>query len=191
VKTLLCLALLLCPTCLRAEELLSNGDFSDGNDHWLGDGVAPSQLSPDNPLAASDANAENELIVPLRPHGWTKVSQAFHTHAAQYTFLIKFKTSPDVKFTKEKDEYDRSAEEIGLWTTPFYHQFNNFLYGIVDDSKRIWFAGYCNIINLKSPNPILERTMNNISVSDDKTIYLAFPPGEGNIVIKSISVMTP
>jgi hypothetical protein len=152
IKTLLCLTFLLVPICVRAVELLSNGDFSNGNDHWLGDGVTPSQMPPGSPLAASNSNVEKELIVPLRPHGWTKVSQAFHTHAAQYTFLIKFKTSPDVKFTKEKDDYDRATEEIGLWTSPFYHQFNNFLYGIVDDSKQIWFAGYCDISKLKIAN---------------------------------------
>jgi hypothetical protein len=33
--------------------------------------------------------------------------------------------------------------------------------------------------------------MNNISISDDKTIYLAFPPGEGNIVIQSVSIIAP
>ena len=189
----LAVVILFTSTRSQAVELLLNGDFSDGNNHWLGDGLAASQLTPDNPLAARNgANTEKELIVPLRPHGWTKVTQAFHTHAAQYTFLIKFKPSPDVRFTKEKDDYDRTAEEVGLWTNLFYHQYNNFLYGIVDDSKRIWYAGYSDISRLKSStSPFLERTMNNISVSDDKTLYLAFPPGEGNIVIKSVSVIAP
>ena len=176
----------------RAEELLLNGDFSDGRNHWLGDGITPAELTPDNPLFTTmGKSSTNELIVPLRPHGWTKVTQSFHTHSAEYNIIIRFKPSLDVIFTKEKDDYDRTAEEVGLWNNVLYHQFNNFLWGIVDDSRRFWFAGYCDASKLKGAHPTLQHTMTNLANTDDKTLYLAFPPGSGNIIIQSVSVMAP
>ena len=82
---LFCL-LALFPAC--GGELLKNGDFSDGKTHWFGDGVAPADLAPDNPLAAKNPEAATkELVVPLNPHHWTKVTQEFRTHAGQYTVM--------------------------------------------------------------------------------------------------------
>jgi hypothetical protein len=192
MKTILCLVYFVASLSVHADELLQNSDFSDGKNHWDGDGLSPSELQPDNPLASNSSGAaQNELIVQLRPHSWTKVSQRFRTHADRYYILLRFKASPDVKFTNDKDLYLNAAEDLDLWSVRLFHEPDCFLYGITDESKNVWFDGSVDSSFLRAAaNPFIRRTVNNIRPEDGKVIYLAFPPGMGNVVIQTISAMT-
>jgi hypothetical protein len=186
MKTILCLAYFVAALSVHAGELLQNSDFSDGKDHWFGDGVSPSDLSPDDPLAA-DSSAK-EMIVQLKPHHWTKVAQEFHTDAVKLAILITFNPSPDAKFADTLDAYKNQVDDLRLWTIPLNYSAGQFFYGILDDTKRIWFDSFGQISMMKGPHPTLQHNLDNAAISNTKTIYLAFPPGTGDIIIKSISV---
>ena len=186
MKTIFCLIYFVAALFAHAGEVLQNSDFSDGKDHWLGDGVSPSDLSPDDPLAV-DSSAK-VLIVQLKPHHWTKVTQDFHTDAVKLAIVITFNSSPDVKFADTLDAYKNQTDDLRLWPVPLNYSAGEFFYGILDDSKRIWFGGFGEISALKGPHPTLEHNLDNAAISNNKTIYLAFPPGTGSIIIKSISI---
>ena len=193
MKILLCFLGAFSLFSARAEELLKNGDFSDGKTHWFGDGVGPSDLTPDNPLAPKNPGAaEKELVVPLNPHHWTKVTQEFRTHAGRYDITIKFKAASDLKFSQDKEDYDKAYEDIGLWNSESFCPVGTFLYGIIDSAKV--FALYSNgdLGRLEGKSGTLHVTVNDSgATSDAKTLYLAFPPGTGNVIIQSASVTTP
>jgi hypothetical protein len=192
VRTLFGLLFVLGIASAPADELLKNGDFSDGKTHWFGDGETPADLAPDNPLAPKDpAAAEKELLVELKPHRWTKVTQEFRTHAGQYQIRLRFKLSPDVKFSNDKEDYDKAYEDIGLWNEPTFTPVGSFLYGVIDSSKIFGLYSNCRLKKLQEPNPDLELTVNDTRTSDAKTLYLAFPPGSGTVVIAAASVSTP
>jgi hypothetical protein len=185
---LLCL-LALCPA--RAGELLKNGDFSEGKTHWFGDGVAPADLAPDNPLAAKNpGTADKMLIVPLNPHHWTKVTQEFRTHAAHYNVLLILSATPDLKFSDNKDDYEKADDEVGLWNYKIYLPGDNFLCGIIDSSKRFVMEGYNPAKNL-SKNCRIIFNVDDTTSGDLKTLFFAFPPGTGNVILKSASITTP
>ena len=177
---------------LQAGELLKNGDFSEGKMHWFGDGVAPADLAPDNPLAAKNPEAaEKELVIPLNPHHWTKITQEFRTHAGQYSIVVKFKPSPDLKFSHDKDDFEKAYEDIGLWNSPSFTPVGTLLYGVIDSSKIFGLYSNYFISHLQEPNPVIQTSVNDNRTSDAKTLYVAFPPGTGNVIVQSASVTTP
>jgi hypothetical protein len=108
MKIILLLAALLALTTapLCAQSILENGDFSDGTNHWHGD-VKPAGSDSTTDLLTSQNDAKG-VLVELRSHNWTKVTQEIHDLkdvqpnsgvdlTIEYTVSTDFKLSDDVR----------------------------------------------------------------------------------------------
>ena len=106
MKTLLLLAGFSALTAgsLYAQSILENGDFSDGTNHWHGD-VKPAGSDSSTDLLTSPNDAKG-VLVELRSHNWTKITQEVHglkdvqpntgvDLTVEYTVSTDFKLSDD------------------------------------------------------------------------------------------------
>ena len=176
-----------------ADNWLQNGDFSSGRDHWRGDGRTPSEMAPENPLDKSDPLISKGLIIPLKAHRWTKITQDFRTKASELVLTMTFVFSPGLTFSTRDDEYKNIP-----------HQIDNELYMSFDLKPHQWMvlftdfgngakgAYYAIDANTTSSQPQTEHmTVSDLSPLEDEVITIAFPPGTGNVVLQNVSLSAP
>jgi hypothetical protein len=185
--TLLLLALL---APVRADDggnLIQNGDFSDGINHWYGGGRSSTDYASDNPMQASDPLTSKGLIIPLKAETWTKVAQDFKGTAAGGQLTITYKVSKDFAFSTKSDDYVNMPDKIGYdgWRSvdTKIGTFVLFLSDFGSSRGHYWML---------SPKPVADEQKVQFNVSgmtphEDKTITFAFPPGTGLIVITSVT----
>jgi hypothetical protein len=189
IKNLLsALLVLACALPLRADNWIENGDFADGIDHWRGNGRAPSDFAPDNPLDTPDPFTSKGLIIPLRGV-WDKVAQDFHGKNADGVLTITYMVSPDLAFSVNPDDYVNMPDQIHYdgWK-PFNTPPGNWIVFIADFGSA--HGTYWEIKpKLGSSNPQFYRArVTGLTPLEDKTITLAFPPGTGKLVILSVAL---
>ena len=174
---------------LHADNWVENGDFTDGINHWYGDGRSPADFASDNPLAAADPFTSKGLIVPLKHLDWTKVAQDFHGKSDHGLLTITYMVSPDLAFSNKPDDYENMPDHIGYdgWGA-FNTPPGNWVVFVSDfGSSR---GTYYEIKpKLGSSGPQTYRAkISGLTPLDDKTITLAFPPGTGTLVILNVYV---
>jgi hypothetical protein len=187
------LLILACMSSLQADSLLQNGDFSDGSNHWLGDGKTPDEYAQDNLSAASDPLTSKGLIIPLKEDYWSKVTQDFKGDKSEhYVTTVVYKVSPDLSVSSKPDDYADLNSHIHIDGYDGYGPINlkvgHFFDMIfeVDGATSVYemFApklGSSDSQTYVHPCPPLPD-------SGNKRLILAFPPGKGTIVILNVSV---
>jgi hypothetical protein len=169
--------------------LLQNGDFIDGINHWYGGGRSPADYASDNPLSASDPFTSAGLIMPLRPESWSKVAQDFKGKASTGVLTVTFKVSQDFAFSTKPDDYVNMPDKIGYdgWNA-FNTPPGSWVVFISDFGSN---HGHYYLLQPKTgttdPQTVHAR-VEGLTPFEDKTITLAFPPGTGKIVILNVSV---
>ena len=192
MKTLhFALLVLACALPLRADNWIQNGDFVDGINHWRGNGRAPSDFAPDNPLDKPDPLTSKGLIIPLRGI-WDKVEQDFHGKSASGVVTITYMVSPDLTFSTNLDDYANMPEQIHYdgWQA-FNTPPGDWVVFIADFGSEGGAHGtYWEIKpELGSSKPQTFRVqVKGLTPLEDKTITLAFPPGDGKLVILNVSL---
>lgn len=181
-----------CVLPVRADNWLENGDFSDGINHWRGNGRAPADFAPDNPLDKPDPFTSKGLIIPLRHADWDKVSQDFHGKGSNGVITITYMVSADLSFSTKPDDYQDVAQQIHYdgWS-PFTTPPGDWVVFVADFGREGGAHGTYYTIkpNLGSTAPQTFRaTASALTPLADKTITLAFPPGVGKLVVLSISM---
>jgi hypothetical protein len=195
---LFALIILACAFPLQADNLLQNGDFSDGKTHWHGDGKTPdeyAQDNQDNPPATSDPLMSKGLIIQLKPDRWTKIAQDFKgDNSTHYVFTLTYKVSPDLTLSNKADDYANIADHIRFegyesWP-PVSIAIGQFFetVGDLDDYKGFYEKfppklGSSDTQTYVDPGP-------PISPLGNKMVTVAFPPGTGTVVILNVSVTT-
>ena len=187
-------ALLAC-LALRADDdtdnWLQNGDFANGADHWRGDGRTPADMAPDDPFAKPDPLLSSGLIIPLKDRQWTKVTQNFRTKASELVLVIKYILSPGLTFSDQDDDYNNIPKQI-----------DNNIYGPFNLSKHQCMALFTDFGNGAKGQYIywvptlgssevqtLTHRVTNFSQLEDEVVTIAFPPGQGNVILKSVSLL--
>jgi hypothetical protein len=178
---------------LQADNLIQNGDFTDGSNHWKGDGKSSSDYANDNPSASSDPFTSKGLIVQLDPNRWTKVSQVFKGNkSASYVFTINYMVSPDLSLSQKPDDYKNITDKFRVegfdqWT-PVNIGVGQFFDGIVDlGNLRGFYEKFSPKLG-KSEIQKFDDAGPPIAPGGDKVVAVAFPPGTGTVVILNISV---
>jgi hypothetical protein len=163
-----------------AGNLLQNGDFSNSNNRWEGDGKT-------NPSFGKG------LIVQLSPNSWTKVWQDFKgDQGVSDTLTLTYKVSPDLTVSDKQEDYANILPRI---------QFEDYQgYGPVGIPTGYFLAWIGDLTNHASryeryrvkpdigDTQKIAHTFPNSLPLADKMVTLAFPPGTGNVVILSVSV---
>jgi len=159
-------------------DILANGDFADGAAHWRGDG--------------SDSGNQS-LVIQLDHSKWTYVSQLFNTKDNALDFSITYKTSSDCVLPTTPQT---------CWKASLFKMtgivFNNSIkvppsswLVMVYDSANLRM-GYCHIpVTLGSTDPQqVTGTVPKLVAHAEKTVFIAFPPGEGSITLLKVA-LTP
>jgi hypothetical protein len=173
----------------RADNWLQNSDFSAGNDHWYGDAQWPSDFAAADPFAKPDPFTSHGMIFPLKSEQWLKAFQDFTGHGQDAVLKISYILSPNLTFSSKPEDYQNMPDKIGWdgWKA-FNTPPNSW---VVFISELVDRHGTYSIIK-----PIMGSTKEQtceVSVHSDtplsrKTIALAFPPGNGTVVIHSIEI---
>jgi hypothetical protein len=173
--------------------LIQNGDFSRGDAGWHGDGQTLRAYAQANPGAPADLLTGTGLIVSLNPQSWTRIFQTFATDkGTQYSLTVHFQVAPHLALSTNAADYTDISKRINI------DGFENFgsvgispgqFYGTVGDPNSQIIAMEVFSPDLSSSNvQNYQHTYPTISVSESKTVALAFPPGTGIVVIRSVSV---
>lgn len=190
---LFALIILACTPFLRADNLLQNGDFSDGDTHWQGDGKTPRAYAEGNPAALTDSLTSKGLIVTLNSTAWTRVFQSFPSDkGTQYSIVVTYKLSPNLTLSKDVADYAEISKRIQI---PGFEDFGSIgvqpgqFYGTIGDPSSTTIAMEVFSPKLGSSEvQTYQHTYPPIPASEKKTVALAFPPGTGFIVLLNISV---
>ena len=94
---------------LTADELIQNGDFSQGSASWRGD--AQTDDAPSDPLATAPAKAG--LVVKLNDASWVKVYQDFTGNSDKLTIKVEYQLSADAAFSTDEKAYKNITHSIG------------------------------------------------------------------------------
>lgn len=200
-KLLLLVGFLFLATSSLRAGILANGDFSDGIAHWKGDcrvGDSGGSLP-----AYSDRGG---IIFPLA-NKWTKIYQTFDTRETGLKVTIHYSTTPDYKTGQA------STGTPGAISFPINMGITSILSDITklrfqdgpgggaashltpDDWLVVLVDSASNIVKyvIIKPTPgkdeqTIVATLPDIVAHEDKTFYLAFPPGAGSVNIISISL---
>ncbi len=171
------------------DNLLKNGDFSNGITEWEGDGHTPGSTtfdSPDTPVPTSG------IVVKLHHGAWTKVSQEFYGKAGKFLLTVTYEGSPDLKFSTRNDDYANVPGQLEVTPSlvPFdgnLGQWNLIVIDVGAGRYRYW------AITPKSNATGVQTVTTHLKFNSDdsvkKSFYLVFPPGEGFINLKSISLV--
>jgi hypothetical protein len=173
----------------RADNWIENGDFTEGITHWRGNGRAPSDFAAENPLEKPDPFTSQGLIIPLRPMDWDKVQQDFRGRSKRAILSITYMVSPDLAFSTKPDDYVNMPQQIhydgwksvntppGAWIV-FVADFGSAHGTYWTIKPKLGSSG---------PQTFKVR-VTRLTPFDDKTITLAFPPGDGKLVVLNVSL---
>jgi hypothetical protein len=186
--TLLILALLAGGPFLRAENLLTNNDFAKGTAHWEKDGKVV-YLDPSGKIEESPAPDRTPVLhVPLKNLKWSLVEQHFELDKSvkKLSFRVVLKASDDFKPAEKEDLYDQQNFQTGgsyVWSSRIFPKID-FMVQIGEGAW--WYRLY----SLKPGEDWkeLKGTLENFLGSKSKIFSLCFPPGDGSVLVKSVSV---
>lgn len=182
MKTLLSLLLLTGMGAACADDnLLQNGDFSDGIAHWYGN-----VKSPDTVLGPG---AESGAIIELRPHEWTMATQEFTAKSGTYKLHVTFTLSDGTHFSKELTDYInipvqlKFADEKPLDAEPGQWVVVATKSSATQDPLT-WTVNAHSVAGPQS----YTFTIDSTSSTDTQTLLLGFPPGHGTVTLLHVGL---
>jgi hypothetical protein len=182
IVKLLLLVLVLAVGMARASatDILANGDFANGSAHWDGDRV-------------TDTDATN-LVITLKHDTWTKISQVFHSADSALKVHVSYTLSEDCTFLPQngmagfsltdgviKDITGQQIANIGMSPIPM----GGFLSVIVDLTKPLVFSSILGG-KVNTDTQTASGFFYDLNPNEEKTFYLAFPPGKGTVTLTGI-----
>jgi hypothetical protein len=189
MKQLACIVMLVsCALVARADDWLTNYDFSSGNDHWYGDAKWPTDFAPPDPFTKADPFTAQGMIIQLRTSDWIKECQDFKGKTADAVLTIVYALSTDFAFSQKAEDYQNMPDKIGwdAWK-PFDSPPGSFVIFLSELEER---HGNCFFVQpgLGNKDQTYRVRISGMTPWSQKTLALAFPPGAGMIDIKKVSL---
>jgi hypothetical protein len=179
-KLLLAVLLLSSIGLLRADPILKNTDFTDGASNWNGDGKSPTDLP---------GFTDKGLIIALKPHDWSMITQDFTTTSAAVNLTVSYKLAPSTMFSTSPDDYANVPQSISYTSwKPFKGKVGGWMIILSDLAKQQIFFGSiippANATELQT----FSGAYNRMIPGDNNTLCLAFPPGTGAVILQHVSL---
>ena len=188
MKTLALLILLAGTSIVLADEnLLKNGDFSNGINHWEGDCHTIDSTTFDPSVTPPTSG----IIIKLHGSGWAQVTQDFKGKIGEYTVSVVYSVSPDLKFSDRKEDYINIPGLLGFSRLKGFDAAPGQWALIINDLGAMHY-NYWKITPKLDPSAVQKVNVRIQLDSDDtvdKGFYLVFPPGEGFINLQSITMV--
>jgi len=204
MKSLIAVLILTMALPLRAHDILSNGDFSQGTSNWNGDGQALSPGAADPSLPNFNAPAATGMVIALQPDKWTSISQDIFLEGVgplwlkmKYTTSADFAPTPFDKYDMQdsvsqllgftpKDFLPESDIEKKYPATPWPNTFGVAV--IVDATNQL--ASVSPLRPPPMPGQPITQVHNPNGEGGARTFYLIFPPGKGSITLTNVAVVS-
>jgi len=187
MKTLALLIFLVGGAIAMADgNLLKNGDFSSGINHWEGDCHTIDGTTFDSAITPPTTG----VIVKLHGSDWAQVTQDFDGKIGEYLLTINYTVSPDLKFSDHADDYVNVPGKLGYSRLkPFDSKPGDWAL-IINDLGAMHY-NYWNIApkpNASGPQTLTAHVQLDSDDAVKKGFYLVFPPGEGFINLLNITL---
>jgi hypothetical protein len=168
--------------------ILKNGDFSSGVNHWEGDCHTPDSASFD----PSETAPTSGVVVKLRPADWTQVIQDFEGGIGRYNVSITYVPSPDLKFSDKPEDYNNIPGQLGYSALGQFSMLPGRWALLVNDlgAGHYWYWKIEPKLGGTNAQTLNLRVQLDSGAESDKGFILVFPPGQGYINLQKIS-MTP
>ncbi len=157
---------------LADDNLLMNGDFSSGIAHWEGDCHSPDSNDAPPDLSANPASpaAPTGVFIKLRHEDWTKMTQDFDGNVGSY---IPASTGMNFfgAFSSPPGKWLVLVSDIGSWR---YSTYEFPLQGEAQPDGTLTAIAHVQL---------------NSNDDAKKGLCLIFPPGDGIITIKNVSLV--
>ena len=177
---------------LRAEDWLANGDFTSGKDHWYGEARWPDDYAAPDPFTKADPLTASGMIIPLKSSSWMKEFQDFKGKGSTAELKITYKVAPDSGFSKQASDYQNVPDKIG-WDAwyPFSAPVGSFVVFISELAQNTgrYYMVHPNMSS--TGEQTFTATVNGMTPWSQKTIALAFPPGNGMIILSRVTMIDP
>lgn len=177
------LALILTPKLFG--QTLENGDFAKGKAGWTGDGKVV-YLSADGKIEEKESpKSERVMQIELKHNRWTSLKQSLHpkTKDTSVSVTLEVKAMPDFKPAAESREYSPVDFKEGgsyVWSAEVSPKCD-LLVRLQDTT---W---YYRPLSLKPYDTWKTSTQEFPSLkSQSRSVTLAFPPGTGSVLVKSV-----
>jgi hypothetical protein len=172
------------PLFARAD-ILANENFANGTAHWSGDGHDLSNGSPG-------------IIIQLDPSKWTQVSQTFNTRENALDFSVSFQTSSDFSLSTDPNSTigqilsvpDLQEMTGTLFKNSIHVKSGSWLLMVVDPAEAMMTFYGIKTTPGSTDVQTAKNAVPRLAAHEEKTIFLAFPPGQGTITLLNI-VLTP
>jgi hypothetical protein len=171
-------------------DLLQNGDFSDGISHWYGDCHTIADMTSQESDYQAPA-AGTGAVVKLRAGEWTKMTQDFDTKPGTLHLAITYTLSPGLTFSQRAEDYTNTTGNIGYTAWLAYPTSVGAWVVMLCDIA----AGHANVFEVPLPSnaPSGAQTFNagfRAKSDEQKSICFGFPPGKGFITVEKVSITT-
>ena len=169
------------------DNLLKNGDFSNGITYWEGDCHTADGIA----LDLGEAPTTSGIIVKLRSFEWTKVTQDFDGNIGEYLLTITYAASSNMKFSDNPKDYTNVPAQLGFSRLrPFSSTPGDWVV-IVNDLGAMHYT-YWKIsphMGASGVQTLRLRVHLDSDASQKKGFYLIFPPGEGIINLLGLTLL--
>jgi hypothetical protein len=187
----LALALLLTvlsTSMIRADDIILNGDFSDGKTHWHGDGDVP--------------DIGGSLVITLKPDKWTVVYQEFSAEATQVRLKITYSYSADCTLAQPRSP-DTLVPPLDADSLEAATGLPNVIGNINLPGTAAWMVVMTSGGRFRGEHPVYAKSSDSNPRTYATTLTewsrqfnaddlcLAFPPGQGTVTITSVKVIPP
>jgi len=174
------------------EEMLRNSNFAAGNSHWDGDGekIVQDALDNDNPFASPQtSNDATGLVVKLKNSEWTKVAQDFESRPGNLRLTVTYSVSTDFKFSNLARDYANLPQSINFnYWDAFATQVGDWVVMLCDVAARHQSYREISPPSGSAHSQTYIHIMTALS-GEQETICLAFPPGQGTIILQKVSLI--
>jgi hypothetical protein len=170
---------------VRADsDLIRNGDFSGGINHWEGD----LHTADSSSFADGETPPTSGVVVKLHHGSWSQVIQDITGKVGEYKVSITYSTSTDLKFSTRAEDYQNVPGQLGYAIMPFSSEPGKWNLIIIDRA-----AGHYNYWKIPATSGTGAQTVNfgvQLDTGDDATkgFILIFPPGDGFINLQKVSM---
>lgn len=178
---------------IDSNNLVQNGDFSQGKNGWSGDGQPLADFLRYNPRFMSTNLPANGLVIELNARNWTKLSQRINgNEKSNYVLKMKYALFPGTTLsTLPADYMDLIGHtHISEWAgfNPINLSPGQFFDTIKDvsDNKGFYEQYAPNLSSTEDQT--YQHVVPPLPPSVRKIVAVAFPPGKGFVLIKSITV---
>jgi hypothetical protein len=199
-KLPLVLSLLALLMSLRADDIVANGDFSQGAANWDGDVSSDDSATPNLSSSATSATPAG-LTIQLKQDRWTHISQVVQTNADSLKCTVVWRMSSDCSLVTDAAQGNGS-----VMSKDTFGNLTNYDYGYhmpVKAGDWILMAvkrepgmpknPWCPIeIPSSKGDPTKQQdatvVFKSLGTYGEKKIVLAFPPGQGSITLLKVAI---